>query len=104
MTQKLSITGESIVREDGSEVIPVVYRDSNGEVVDKAYVPPDHNPEVPDAVDESMSFPVEDNTDIGNKLSESPANLPDHVPHDPAETGMEKIKNVVPDQAYRNGT
>lgn len=100
MTQSYSPNGETVSRDDGSEVYPVVYIDGNGKVVDKAYIPVDHEPEVPAQVDTSRSATVDASTDLSTLLSDSPANLPDSVPHPAAETAIEKLKNIRPDTEY----
>lgn len=101
MTKTYTPDGSTITRDDGSTVYPVVYLDSNGEVAGKAYIPDGHEPDVPDHVDKSRSATVDANTDHSSLLSDSPANLPSNLQHDPADTAMEKLENVVIDDQYR---
>lgn len=91
-------TGDSITRDDGSEVIPYVYLDTDGQVTGKAYVPVGYEPQVPDDVDATRSFPVERGTDLANKLADSNANIPDNPQHDNAEAPKENLENVAVDR------
>lgn len=99
MTQELTVDGPSITRDDGSEVVPYIYVDSDGQVVGKAYVPVGWTVTLPDAVDLHRSFPVESGTDLASKLADSNANVPDNPRHDAPETAMEKLENVVVDRS-----
>lgn len=98
MTKRINIEGESIVRDDGSEVIPYIYLDSNGQVVGKAYVPVGYSPAVPDEVDEARSFPVEKGIDLAKKVADSNANLPENPRHADPQTPKEMLENVVVDR------
>ena len=102
MTQTYQPDGETIERQDGSTVYPVVYLDEDGRVVDKAYIPAGHEPEVPDAIDIDKSETITADTDLSTLLPDRPANLPDSAPHDPAETAMEKLENIVRDETYKS--
>lgn len=95
--KELTPDGPSIVRDDGSEVVPYIYLDGDGQVVGKAYVPVGHTVQVPDAVDLDRSFPVERGTDLASKLAGSNANIPDDPPHADPETAMQKLENVAVD-------
>lgn len=99
MSKEIHGNGPSIVRDDGSEVVPYVYLDADGQVVGKAYVPVGHTVRVPDDVDVERSFPVERGTDLAQELANSNANIPENPPHADPETPMEKLENVAIDRS-----
>jgi len=51
MTQQYSPSGGTITREDGSNGHAVKYRDADGEMCGKAFIPSGETVEVPDYVD-----------------------------------------------------
>lgn len=94
MAKQLSISGETITRDDGSTVHCVAYRDANGDLLGKAYVPKGATVTVPEAVEDYVI--ITDSTTLSDHLPDTAiGDIPD-----PAETAMAKLEKLdVPDDS-----